>query len=74
MSEGSELYIDRGWDRVGEGCIRYRYDCLGYGLPTLQLQTIRYTLPPSRLVYWGASQPPAVVKFDLLQHSHGGEG
>jgi len=74
MSESSELYIDRGWDRVGEGCIRYRFDCLGQGLPTLQPQTIRYTLPPRRLVYRGAPLPTAVVRLDLPQHSPGGKG
>jgi len=55
--------MDRGWDRVGEGRIRYRFDCIGHGLPTLQPQTILYTLPPSRLVYRGTPLPPAVVKY-----------
>jgi len=40
MSESSELYVDRGWDRVEEGCIRYRSDCICHGLQTLQPQTI----------------------------------
>ena len=25
MFKSSELHVDRGWDRVGEGCIRYRF-------------------------------------------------
>jgi len=31
MLESSELYVDRGRDRVGEGCISYRSDCIGHG-------------------------------------------
>ena len=73
MSKSSELHLDRGGDRVGEGCVRYRFDFIGHGLPT-QLQTVLYTLPPSRLVYRGTPLPPAVVKLDLPQHSPDGEG
>jgi len=59
---------------VWEGCLRYRFDFIGYGLPTLQPQTILYTLPLSRLVYRGTPLTPAVVKLDLPQHLPGGEG
>jgi len=50
MSESLELYMDRGWDREGEGCIGYRFDFIGYGLPTLQPQTILSV--PCRQVAW----------------------
>ena len=58
MSNSSELYVDRAWDRLGEVCIRYRSDCIGHGLPTLQTHTILYTLQPSRLVYRGVRRYP----------------
>jgi len=46
-SESSWLYI-KGLTERG---VRYRSDCISPGLPSLEPQTIPYTLPPSSLVF-----------------------
>jgi len=55
------------WDRVGEGCIGYRFDFIGHGLPTLQPQTILYTLPPSRLDFEDPSLQASFVEILFLR-------
>ena len=49
MSKSSELHLDRGGDRVGEGCVRYRFDFIGHG--QFQIVTVLNSKDPLKYFF-----------------------